>query len=56
MLDPAASRPIYHLMNTTKDLAKQAPATPRLRTGGYAILARALDKGRAEIAGTNGDY
>jgi hypothetical protein len=43
-------------MNTSKDLSKQAPASPRIRTGGYAILARALDKGRAEIAATNGDY
>ncbi|MEY3896334.1 MAG: hypothetical protein RLZZ214_1854 [Verrucomicrobiota bacterium] len=43
-------------MNTTKDLSKVAPASPRVRTGGYATLARALDKGRAEIAGTDGDY
>lgn len=43
-------------MNTVKDLTKQAPASPRIRTGGYAILARALDKGRAEIAGHGGDY
>ena len=43
-------------MNTVKNLTKQAPASPRIRTGGYAILARALDKGRAEIAGNGGDY
>jgi hypothetical protein len=43
-------------MNTANDLTKQAPASPRTRTGGYAILARALDKGRAQIAGTDGDY
>ena len=43
-------------MNTTKDLSKQAPASPRVRTGGYAILARTADKGRAEIAGTTGEY
>lgn len=39
-----------------KDLSKEAPASPRVRTGGYAILARMADKGRAEIAGTAGDY
>ncbi len=43
-------------MNTVKDLTKQAPASPRIRVGGYAILARALDKGRAEIAGNGGEY
>ncbi len=43
-------------MNTIKDLTQQAPASPRTRVGGYAILARALDKGRAEIAGKNGGY
>ncbi len=43
-------------MNTTKDLSKVAPASPRVRTGGYAILARAADKGRADIAGTTGEY
>ena len=39
-----------------KDLTKEAPASPRTRVGGYAILARALDKGRAAIAGTDGEY
>lgn len=39
-----------------KDLSKEAPTSPRVRTGGYAILARMADKGRADIAGTVGDY
>ncbi|MEO7098874.1 MAG: DUF5069 domain-containing protein [Luteolibacter sp.] len=39
-----------------KDLSKEAPTSPRVRTGGYAILARMADKGRAEIVGTVGDY
>ena len=43
-------------MSTAKDLTKEAPTSPRVRTGGYAILARMADKGRAEIAGTVGDY
>lgn len=43
-------------MNHSLDLTQQAPSSPRLRTGGYAILARALDKGRADLAGTSGGY
>jgi hypothetical protein len=38
------------------DLTKRPPRSPRLRLGGYALLPRMLDKGRAEIAGTNGEY
>lgn len=38
------------------DLASRPPRSPRVRLGGYALLPRMLDKGRAEIAGTNGDY
>lgn len=43
-------------MATTIDLKKQAPRSPRVRLGGYAILPRMLDKGRATLAGTNGEY
>lgn len=43
-------------MNPAKDLSKEAPASPRIRTGGYAILARMVDKGRADIAGTAAGY
>ncbi|MES2658664.1 MAG: DUF5069 domain-containing protein [Verrucomicrobiota bacterium] len=43
-------------MTTAKDLTKEAPTSPRIRTGGYAILARMADKGRADIAGTVGDF
>jgi len=42
--------------NHTPDLTKQAPRSPRVRLGGYATLPRMLDKGRAEIAGKNGEY
>ena len=39
------------------DLTKEAPASPRLRVGGYVILARLADKIRAEFLGGNvGDY
>lgn len=40
----------------TKDLTKEAPSSPRIRTGGYALLARLADKGRAELAGKGGEY
>jgi len=39
-----------------KDLTKQPPTSPRIRVGGYAILARMADKGRAFLAGVNGEY
>ena len=39
-----------------KDLTKVAPRSAKELLGGYAILARAIDKGRATIAGTNGEY
>lgn len=38
------------------DLTKRPPRSARSRLGGYAILPRMLDKGRAEIAGTNGEF
>src|SRR5579862_1023178 len=38
------------------DLTKQPPRSPRVRLGGYAILPRCLDKGRAAINGKNGEY
>ena len=38
------------------DLTLHPPRSPRVRLGGYAILARCLDKGRATLAGKNGEY
>ncbi len=38
------------------DLTQQPPRSPRVRLGGYVILPRMLDKGRATIAGKNGEY
>lgn len=38
------------------DLTNQAPRSPRVRLGGYVILPRMLDKGRAVLAGKNGEY
>lgn len=40
-----------------KDLTQEAPRSAYdTSLGGYAILARAVDKGRATIAGTNGEF
>ena len=38
------------------DLTQRPPRSARVRLGGYAILARCLDKGRATLAGKNGEY
>ena len=45
-------------MNTASapNLTRRAPRSPRVRLGGYVLLARILDKGRAELAGTAGEY
>lgn len=39
-----------------KDLAKDFPRSPRETLGSYVIAARTLDKCRAVIAGTAGEY
>lgn len=38
------------------DLTQQPPRSPRVRLGGYVILPRMLDKGRASLIGKNGEY
>ena len=38
------------------DLTKGFPRSPRAMLGGYVLAARAVDKGRAELAGTAGEY
>ena len=42
--------------NNLPDLTQRPPRSPRARLGGYAILPRMLDKGRATIEGKNGEY
>ena len=39
-----------------RDLSKQAPHSPRERIGGFAIACRAVDKCRASLAGSLGEY
>ena len=43
-------------MNTAKALTEGPPRSPRDRLGGYALMARMIDKGRADIQGTVGEY
>jgi len=43
-------------MNLAKDLTKEPPRSPRIRLGGYVILARTTDKCRALLAGKLGEY
>jgi len=43
-------------LNNTPDLTKKPPRSARVRLGGYVILPRMLDKGRATIGGKNGEY
>ena len=38
------------------NLTQHPPRSPRVRLGGYVILARCLDKGRALLAGKAGEY
>jgi len=38
------------------DLTKRPPRSTRTRLGGYILLPRMIDKGRAEIAGKSGEY
>jgi hypothetical protein len=46
-------------MSTTPfflDLTQRPPRSPRTKLGGYVILPRVLDKGRASLAGKLGEY
>ncbi|MBK1875588.1 DUF5069 domain-containing protein [Pelagicoccus mobilis] len=44
------------LTSLAKDLSQEYPRSPRETLGGYVVAARALDKCRAVLAGTNGEY
>jgi hypothetical protein len=46
-------------MSTTTsglDLTQRPPRSPRVRLGGYVLLPRILDKGRAALAGKLGEF
>jgi len=53
---PRGMNPTKIMAINTPDLAKQPPRSPRVRLGGYVILPRMLDKGRAQLAGKIGEY
>src|SRR5690349_757048 len=40
----------------TRNLAKEPPHSPRVRVAGFVIVNRAIDKCRASMAGTLGEY
>ena len=42
--------------NSSADLTQRPPRSPRVRLGGYVLLPRILDKGRASLANKLGDY
>jgi hypothetical protein len=42
--------------NSSPDLTQRPPRSPRGRLGGYVLLPRILDKGRASLAGKLGEY
>jgi hypothetical protein len=41
---------------TAPDLTQRPPRSPRCRLGGYVLLPRMLDKGRATAAGKQGEF
>jgi hypothetical protein len=43
-------------LKNAPDLTQRPPRSPRSRLGGYVILPRMLDKGRALLAGKIGEY
>jgi Domain of unknown function (DUF5069) len=43
-------------LNHAPNLTQRPPRSPRVRLGGYVVLPRILDKGRADIAGTIGEF
>ncbi len=43
-------------LTNAPDLTKRPPRSPRVRLGGYVILPRMIDKGRADVAGKVGEY
>jgi hypothetical protein len=43
-------------LKNAPDLTQRPPRSPRVRLGGYVILPRMLDKGRATLVGKEGEY
>ena len=47
---------MVNMASNPADLTQHPPRSPRVRLGGYVILPRILDKCRAVLAGTQGEY
>src|ERR1022692_2026567 len=43
-------------LSNAPDLTQRPPRSPHVRLGGYVILPRMLDKGRATISGKQGEF
>jgi hypothetical protein len=43
-------------LNSATELTQRPPRSPRGQLGGYVLLPRILDKGRALLAGKLGEY
>ena len=43
-------------LSNAKNLNTEAPRSPRTRLGGYALMARMIDKARASLEGNAGEY
>lgn len=56
MTDHNQSHHFHHARLKAKDLTKEPPRNPYLTIAGFAILARSIDKCRADILGTVGEY
>ena len=44
------------VIKNAPDLTQRPPRSPRVRLGGFVILPRMLDKGRATVVGKQGEY
>ena len=54
-INPAAAQSTA-IDYSTPDLTRHPPRSPRTRLGGFVHLPRLIDKARAVVAGTNGDF
>jgi hypothetical protein len=51
-----ASQNLDKVRHLAPDLQEQSPREPSAQLGGFELAARTLDKCRASLAGTQGDY
>ncbi len=53
---PGEAHPVMNTPIIARDLTKQAPHSPRERIAGFVIASRTVDKCRASLARTTGEY